>query len=288
MKHFFGLALFFLFTPALMAQQAVTNDSARIDSLEQIVSQLSSKVSETEENLRLTELWKRRKFKSIAFVKQSLTHQDIAGMKWKSDFGASLQMGRTYYLHKKPLAKMIKFGLDWVYMDLNYAKYSEAFTDEVFGGSGNMNQGETTNNGFNDFGTDGYYSGSDMDFDLGCHQVDYSMQFGPSVTINPVSSLMVGAYFRYAPTASCVLLNDEVHLGYASFFTSGCFIAWKAISIGFEYRWGKSKYNSLSFDEESTDFDDMDDIGGGLDTFFSSEKNRMKTSSFRISLSFRM
>ena len=41
----------------------------------------------------------------------------------KSDFGAAIVWGKTYYLHKKPLAGMIKFGIDWSWMDLNYAQY---------------------------------------------------------------------------------------------------------------------------------------------------------------------
>lgn len=31
----------------------------------------------------------------------------------ENDFGVSISWGKTYYLHKKPLLGMLKFGLDW-------------------------------------------------------------------------------------------------------------------------------------------------------------------------------
>ena len=41
------------------------------------------------------------------------------------DFGVSLTFGKTYYLHKKPLLNMIKYGIDATWFELSYAKYSE-------------------------------------------------------------------------------------------------------------------------------------------------------------------
>jgi len=292
-RKIFKIVLCVMWPQVMWAQTSPVMDSARIDSLERVVGRLQERVSATEEENRLARVWKRKKFLNMAFVKQSLTHQELAGLKWKSDFGASFQMGRTYYLHRKPLGGMVKFGIDWVCIDMNYAKYSPAFSGEALENQNSSEggpSGAANEKGFEDFGQDGYRSENGLEFDLGCHQFETSMQVGPSVTVNPVKYLMVNGYFRYAPSFSGVLLDDEFHGGFASFFTAGGLISWKAIGLGVEARWGKAKYSSFSFEEDEGDvnMDDSEDTGlDNLGSFFSTKKNRMKTSSFRVYLSFR-
>ena len=123
------------------------------------------------------EAW-RPKYVNLSFVSQKLDFGE--GEKLKSRFGAAFTTGRSYYLHKKPLAGMIKFGIDWSWMDLNYAQYKL----ETY-----------------DYDTDELYSEK-------AHQLEYGMQIGPSVTINPVHHLKVSAYFRVTPSYSMMYLND--------------------------------------------------------------------------------
>ena len=69
---------------------------------------------------------KRAKYFNIGYItNQTLTDKVDAEAEWKSDFGVSLTFGKTYYLHKKPLLNMIKFGIDATWFELSYAKYSE-------------------------------------------------------------------------------------------------------------------------------------------------------------------
>ena len=126
----------------------------------------------------------------------------------------------------------------------------------------------------------------DYDLDFGCHQFEYGMQIGPSITVNPIHHLKVSTYFRFQPSASIMLLDDEVYYGFVPFFKFGAVVACKSMSLGVEGRWGGTKYHGVSVDDENDGYDyeneDMD-ASDFVDTF----RQRMRTKSFRVYLSFR-
>ena len=70
----------------------------------------------------------RAKYFNISYVKQSLSPVDV-DYKYNSSLGVAITNGRTYYLHKKPILGMIKFGIDWSFFDVNVAMYENEFTD---------------------------------------------------------------------------------------------------------------------------------------------------------------
>lgn len=258
------------------AQNTSTNDTNtdKVDSLTQVVNELSSKVQKVEDDKRNEAVWKKRsKYFGIGYMNQTLTHQDIPGLEWKSDFGVSLNLGRTFYLHKKPLFNMLKFGLDVTWMDVSYAKYSapEGWVEEPSAPVEPEYPDEDD---------------EDIDIDLGMHQVEFGLHIGPSITLNPVNHLKVSTYFHFIPSGSVVILNDEANASYVSNFAIGGAIAYKAISLGIESRWGKAKYNSFSVDEDAVDVDDMEE-DFDVDNVLVSGKNRMKTKSLRFYLIFR-
>ena len=117
------------------------------------------------------------------------------------------------------------------------------------------------------------------------------MQFGPSVTINPVHHLKVSGYFRVTPSYSMLYMDETFHHHYVTMLNAGCAVAWKAISLGVEWRWGSAKYNGLTFDgldfdEDSFGEEDDPSMGDVMDQM-SAPKRKLKTSSMRIYLSFR-
>ena len=257
------------------AQVADSTDvnSSKVDSLTQVVESLSSQISDAENEDLQKAIWKdRAKYMNVGFVKQTLTSKDN-DVKYKSSAGMNLTWGKTYYLHKKPILNMIKIGLDWSWMDFTYVKYSEV--EETY-------EGEYAN-------PDDYW---DVDFsgeeelDLGCHQLEYGMQLGPSITVNPIHHLKVSTYFHFQPSGSVILLDDEVYYGFVPFFNFGAAVAWKAISIGVEGRWGATKYSGASVDDEedSSYWEEGDaDFSDLVDTF----SQRMCTKSFRAYISLR-
>ena len=240
------------------------------------------------------EAWGRKNYFNVSWVDQTLEVED-SPMNWKSEYGVALTKGTTYYLHKKPLFGMVKFGIDWTQIDLNYAKLEEQFVKEIID--------ETS--------SEGSFIGDAVDevlgeYDFGRHQAEAAMHIGPSITINPVDHLKINGYFRYAPSFSAVIYENvknetQFGYGYGSFFVAGGAISYKVISLGAEYRWGKGKYNNISFDadEISGDADvDTDNIGPDfgaedvdvnvdLSEVFKNNKNKMHTSSLRVYVSLR-
>lgn len=205
------------------------NDEAtaqRLDSLQQVVNQLTSNVETLEKDNLNQKIWKdRAKYFNIGYVNQTVTDKTFGG-EIKSDFGVSLSSGKTYYLHKKPIVGMIKFGLDWTWLDINYAKSTLEFAD----------------------GDAGEIYSADM------HQAEIGMQFGPSVTVNPIHHLKVSGYFRVAPSYSGLYVDGLDH-SYVTMWNAGCALSWKVISVGVEWRWGKSAYDIMDDDKEGMDND---------------------------------
>lgn len=247
-------------------------DSDKVDSLTQVVKSLSSQISDAEDEDLQEEIWKNRaKYMNIGFVKQTLTSKDN-DVKYKSNAGMSLTWGKTYYLHKKPIMNMIKIGLDWSWIDFTYVKYSEV--EENYEGE-YVDSDDFWDVDFSDEG----------ELDLGCHQLEYGMQLGPSITVNPIHHLKVSTYFHFQPSGSVILLDDEVYYGFVPFFNFGAAVAWKAISIGVEGRWGATKYSGASVnDDEDSSWDEDDaDFSDLVNTF----SQRMRTKSFRAYISLR-
>lgn len=222
MKRFTYFILTCFLSMGIYAQDipSDTTDVSKIDSLTRALNESMEKIEKMEEDKQQEAIWnKRKKYFFIGYMNQTLTHQDIPGLKWKSDFGFSVGTGSTFYLHKKPLFNMLKFGLDVTWIDMSYARYSEPEGwEESF---------DTTNSSENE---------DNMDIDLGTHQIDFGIHIGPSITVNPVSHLKVNAYFHFIPSGSVIILNDEANASYVSNFAIGGAIAYKAISLGIESR----------------------------------------------------
>lgn len=268
------------------AETGKSGNVDEVDSLRTVVNTLSKQVDDANEADLDNKIWKERaKYFNIGYVKQSLTSKDD-NIKYKSNMGVNLTWGKTYYLHKKPFWGMVKIGLDWSWVEFNYVKYSSV--EDKYAYEGDFSGGDIGYDyGYGDEFNDGYGDGTeDLDLDFGCHQLEYGMQIGPSVTVNPIHHLKVSTYFRFQPSASIMLLDDEVYYGFVPFFNFGAAVAWKAISLGVEGRWGGTKYHGVSVNDESDGYDyeneDMD-ASDFVDTF----RQRMRTKSFRVYLSFR-
>lgn len=163
----------------------------------------------------------RPKYRNLAFVQQEIKLKGT-DYKLKSEYGGAFTMGRSYYLHKKPILGLLRFGLDWSYLDLNFALYQE----EMARSSDKYN----------------YY------------QLEAGMQFGPSITLTPLKNLKINVYGRFAPSFSGIY-NDEVEefaCAYASFYVVGGAISYKVISFGVEQRFGEAKYKFDGYDDDSS------------------------------------
>lgn len=157
----------------------------------------------------------RGKFTNVGFVYSNFEQDNYP--KLHSNIGFNLTKGRTYYLHK-PIANMLRIGIDAVWSDLSYSNYK-------------VNE---------------YYSLTD-ETDMAkytIHEMAIGMQVGPSVTVNLCKRLQMSAYFRYNPSLQCIY-NDGFFAGFGNMFTGGFSVNYGAIGLGVETRFGQSKMKSI-------------------------------------------
>lgn len=269
----FCLPLLFLAFTNVNAQElktdSVTESSSTrnvmADSLQALTNELAklkSDVSKLQNDARLEKVWKRKKYWKLGYTSPTIERTDGEDMEWKTDYAISLQKGKTAYLHSKPIWGMVKFGIDYGYMDLSYAKLK-------LKSIGGTNQSKST--GTRSTGSEGFDdivsedpSGSITDMlgiDLGMHKFEYGWHVGPSISVNPWDHLIIAAYFHAMPTFSGILENDEFSYGFGCATSAGISVAYKSISVGVEGLWSKIKYKQSSFDDDDDDSDSEDDKG---------------------------
>ncbi|MDR1201177.1 MAG: hypothetical protein LBL58_06030 [Tannerellaceae bacterium] len=155
----------------------------------------------------------RKKYINLSFTNMKMTQDDFPEL--KSNYGVAFSVGRTFYLHKEPIANMIRFGIDATWFDMNYTNYKIEYITNL------------------DTEKYEYYQG------------EISMHIGPSITINPVDKLDIHGYFRYAPTFSGLYTDDAFYGNYASFFVGGGSISYGVIGLGIESQFGNCDYKEF-------------------------------------------
>lgn len=218
---------------------------------------------------RYQKIWKKRAtYINVSYVKQSLTHEGT-DVDLKSDFALSLLRGHTYYLHKKSLLNMLMFGIDLNYCDINFAKYDCSNLmygyDESDDMGGVIMDGDEEEDGSNDL-----------------YEAEVGVAVGPSLTVNPVDELKIGAYFHVTPSVAMLYSGDAFSVKYGTFFSVGGAVSWKVISLGMEWRWGTVKFDDVFDDSEDDEYYD-----GMTQTSEESVSNKWKVGSLRFYLGFR-
>lgn len=181
-----------------------------------IVFLLPFVATQAQENGKETKL--RKKYINLSFTNMKMTQDGLPQL--KSNYGAAFTVGRTFYFHKKPIAGILRFGIDATWFDINYTNYKIKHIT--------------------------YWDMDNYEY----HQADISMHIGPSITINPVGKLNIHGYFRYLPTFSGLYMNDAFYGNYASFFVGGASISYGVIGLGIESRFGDCDYKEISSDSE--------------------------------------
>lgn len=241
-------------------QQTTTNTEFGLSQ----IANAEQKESDSYEKLQ-QRIWKRKSYLYLGYGNQNLK-SDYYSV--KSDFSFSILLGgRTYYLHKKPIAGKIKFGID-TNLDVNFAKYPNL---------------EPENEDSHSSSVDGYDEYVDSE-DLNFMQLDAGFGLGPSITYNPVGQLKAALYFHVTPTYSMIIQNSELYKHYATFFNVGFTLSYKAKSLGLESRWcGKTNFDKVAL----TQVDKIYDENGEFHDPFESIGNKLKTNNFRIFIGFR-
>lgn len=156
--------------------------------------------------------WKKN-YIDIGFVYTELEQQGLR--KLKSDYGASFRIGRTFFLHKKPISGKLKFGIDATWCDVTYTDY------------------------------DVKYISNYIDEHFHINECEIGMQVGPSLTFRPYSDLYTDIYWRYAPSYSCFFGHEGFQGRFVSFFVTGVSVTYKCIGLGLEQRYGRGQFRPV-------------------------------------------
>ena len=142
--------------------------------------------------------------------------------------------GRNIYLHKKPIAGIMKFGID-LGIDLNYMQVKLSGEPSEYEGPVGY------------VGTEGSDYDDSMDFLADISGINFSagLAVGPSLTINPVDKVRLCAYVHFVPTASFYIQGMSINCGYAPMMKYGLEASYGAIGLGIEYNSGMITYQDM-------------------------------------------
>ena len=246
------------------------------------------------------DVWSRKGYFNISYNSTTLTpDQSIpTGVgssvvpEFKSDWGVSLQLGRSYALHKTPIANMLQFNIDFSYIDFNVNHFKHEGDGKNLYDSREVLPGTT----------DKFFT----PWNLEKYDLNYGMSVGPSISIAPFTStnvsalhhIKLNAFFHVGYHVSLLYMtNDEeadmnqgddptdpiaveryekmkdnlkLDLGHGLITSFGFSVTWKFIGLGYEHRSGSLEYKSLSKND------------------FSNEKYKFKSSTNRVFIQFRM
>ena len=175
--------------------------------------------------------------------------------------GVALTTGHSFLVHEKPLARIIRFGFDAVWFDVEYGNWQKPVDNHK----------------------------------RWMHKLDLGMGIGPAVHLAPFDRLGVHAYFRYNPTLSLVAHNFagdeggkfELVAGYASYFSTGLAVSWSAFSLGGELRYGRGTYKGIRIPDVTVS--SPQDVSQLIDLEITHalDKERHRMSGWRIYICFR-
>jgi hypothetical protein len=155
----------------------------------------------------------RRPYTNIGFISTTMSSSDMPDL--MSNYGVSFSVGRTFYLHSKPMLGLARLGIDVTWFDVNYTNYQI------------MNMAYAANS------TSMY------------EQVELGAQIGPSLTIRPFGRFHIHGYIKYAPTISSLDIDGNIFGCYAPFIIQGAAVSVGNIGFGVENRSFKCKYQEL-------------------------------------------
>lgn len=310
------LALAFALSASAQSTDSLTNtdDMSREDLIQTIGSlhgRLATVTSELQacaqreadrlEAERFEKIWGKKKYWQFSYVTDKLVNKDVPDFKQlKSKWGVSIVKGRTIAMHKRPIADILKIGLDVNLPDITFAQYKKGNgigltgldwdADDDY--KSKFRPGITRD--ADDYG-DGYgYDDDDdedfgVDLDLGTYQIEVGLGIGPNIQVAPfyhyghgLEYLKAFTFFHVTPSYSLILQSEDgdaqLNHGYATFFNFGIGLTYKSFSLGFETRSGSGKYKMAELD-----MDDMENLFGSK-----SDKMKFKTTSSRIFLRINM
>lgn len=275
-----ALGLFLSGKAQVVTENAViidhAEDTTQVNTINDIIVMQEMVNTRNATDAHIANIWSRKSyFNPGLIVSSKLSSKDPVYLKngkredlsFKSDWGAQIQLGHSYTLHKGAIANMVQINLDYTFIDLTVNKYSEDKTiydlydpDDKWG----TNPGTPAEESPTATDRFSYLPWGAEKFDA-----TYGMSLGPSVAIAPFTMMdssglhfiKLNAYFHWGYNVGFLLMNhkdddskkglsiDYLSWGHGSSTTFGLNLSWKSIGIGWETRTANLKYKPLSTEE---------------------------------------
>ena len=136
----------------------------------------------------------------------------------KSNYVASFAVGRTFFLHKKPIGGFLRLGIDATWFDINYTNYKIKHI----------------------------ISWTTYRYEY--RQGDLSVHIGPSITITPTKKMYIHGYFRCASTLSGLYMNETLLIGGKAICVYGGSNSYGTFGVGFENRYRDCEYGEIDLE----------------------------------------
>lgn len=272
-------------------------DTTEVVTVNDIIKEQQAVTSRYSRQKHFTDVWSRRSYLNFSYNTSSMEMKESGAKaatgldektgglttvpKFKSDWGASLQVGRSYRLHKEPIANVAQFCIDYTGIDLNLNHYK-------------AEEGKVLYNSAATYTSDGdeyYYT----PWLLEKYEVNYGMSLGPSLILAPFTyinnadglhHLKFHVYFHIGYHASALWMqNDEdkdfnpdsstslttdphkvmkdnlkMDWGHGMMTSFGVAMMWKFIGIGYEHRSSSIKYQAMTKGDFSSDKFKFDNV----------------------------
>ena len=267
------------------AEQQTEIYHSELDSHQQAVNVPQSQLDDRNRKDKLRSIWEKRStFFNIGYVNETLTNK-MDNTSWgdmKSEYGAFISIGHSYYIPRKPIGGVVKFGIDATWLDINYAYF-----DKIRQETGIKDKPLDS---FNGIPLNNVYEPTEFG-----HHISAGMGLGVSLTVNPVDHLKIAGYFHVVPTYNAIIVESEkvVYLnqnntpqfndcteilhGYTTMMKFGGTIAYKAISLGIESRSGSGTFR----------YEETDKIVQGTSDKQPKYKTKFKIATTRFFIGFR-
>ena len=287
MKRFIIVSALCFAAATASAQQTLqldaSEDTTDVITINDIVNQQEEVTTRLANERHYASVWGRPRFFNISKNSSRLSpkedietdipsYNDGKVPEFKTNWGFSIQFGRDYRLHKKPIGNTLQFYIDYVGIDLNVNHYKAEDAPKLY----NSTNKELTIHNKGEHKDENFWRTPWM---LEKYEFNYGMLVGPSMTIAPFN------YVKGAPGLHHLRMNFFFHIGYHAsilwmkndsdkdvntystnaqsnfrvmeknlkmdwghglIHSFGFSFTWKMIGFGYEHRVGSVKYKSLN------------------------------------------
>lgn len=248
----------------------IKEDTTKVTTIADIIDVQEVINSRTSNVNHYEKVWSYSSYFNIGFNSAKMTPKNDISLgcdynngiapEFKSDWGISLHLGHNYALHKRPIADILRFNIDYSYIDLNLNHYKREKGNQLYDSNA----------------TYGNYQY--MPWCMQKYEINYGMALGPSITLAPFMNLNVSnlhflklnIYYHIGYAVSILAMDNDTKYdinppqtnnnksadssivaswGHGLTNSFGFNLSWRFIGVGYEVKTGPLNYQALQKDD---------------------------------------